>query len=346
MKNGRYIVLDRVGNRDAAVLLLNNRIEDVLIDPADDQPNVGAIYRARVGQAMKGQGGVVVDLGAGQKGFLRGAKGMSPGHALTVQVTTYAEDGKAAPVTDRIIYKSLYAIVTPDAPGLNVARTIRDDDERDRLQEIAHDAMADAPEGFGLILRSACEGAARDDIMEDIATMAGAAMAVVNDASTDACLLIESTAQDKAFIAWGSPAADEIIDDEGSFDHLGILDHFEHIKSDRVPLKSGGAFFVESTRALVAVDVNTGTDFSLQAGLKANMECARTLPRALRLRGLGGQIVLDLAPMPKKDRRAFETALRSSLKADGIDTVLVGWTPLGHYELQRKRERLPTKDLL
>ncbi|WP_417809935.1 ribonuclease E/G, partial [Thioclava sp.] len=60
-----------------------------------------------------------------------------------------------------------------------------------------------------------------------------------------------------------------------------------------------------------------------------------------RLRGLGGQITLDLAPMPKKDRKQFEISLRSAFRADPIETSLVGWTPLGHYELQRKRERLP-----
>ena len=86
--------------------------------------------------------------------------------------------------------------------------------------------------------------------------------------------------------------------------------------------------------------MNTGGDFSPAAGLKANLAAARTLPRQLRLRGLGGQIVLDLAPMAKKDRKQFETTLRSAFRADTVETSLVGWTPLGHFELQRKRERL------
>ena len=57
--------------------------------------------------------------------------------------------------------------------------------------------------------------------------------------------------------------------------------------------------------------------------------------------GFGGQITLDLAPMPKKDRRQFESVLRAAFKADSSETVLAGWTPLGLYELQRKRDRLP-----
>ena len=95
------------------------------------------------------------------------------------------------------------------------------------------------------------------------------------------------------------------------------------------------------TRALVAVDINTGGDTSPAAGLKANLAAAKELPRQLRLRGLGGQIVLDLAPMGKKERRGFESTLRAALRRDTTETALVGWTPLGHYELQRKRDRVP-----
>ena len=104
--------------------------------------------------------------------------------------------------------------------------------------------------------------------------------------------------------------------------------------------------FVEPTRALVAVDINTGTDTSPAAGLKANIQALRALPRALRLRGLGGQIVIDPAPLSKRDRRQVESVARAAFRADPIETTLVDWSPLGHLEVVRKRERLPLKDCL
>ena len=70
---------------------------------------------------------------------------------------------------------------------------------------------------------------------------------------------------------------------------------------------------------------------------------ARDLPRQLRLRGLGGQIVIDPAPMAKKDRRQVETALKAALRAEPIETNFVGWTTLGLIELQRARVRAPLK---
>jgi ribonuclease G len=114
----------------------------------------------------------------------------------------------------------------------------------------------------------------------------------------------------------------------------------------RVPLASGASLVIEPTTALVAVDVNTGADTSPAAGLKASIAAARELPRQLRLRGLGGQIVVDFAPFPRKDRVAVETALKSALRDDGVETNIAGWTPLGHLELLRKRARRPLAELL
>jgi ribonuclease G len=143
---------------------------------------------------------------------------------------------------------------------------------------------------------------------------------------------------------WGMP--DQLADEESAFEDHGILDAIDALRDPRIELAGGAYAYIEPTRALVAVDINTGADTSLAAGLKANIALARALPRALRCRGLGGQITLDLAPMPKKDRKQFEQILRNALRADQIETALAGYTPLGLYELQRKRERQPITELL
>ena len=118
------------------------------------------------------------------------------------------------------------------------------------------------------------------------------------------------------------------------------MDEIDAISQAEVRIDAG-SLFVEATRALVAVDVNTGGDFSPAATLKTNLAAARALPRALRLRGLGGQIVVDFAPMSKAHRKQLEQSLRAAFRADPIETSLVGWTQMGLFELQRKRERLP-----
>lgn len=337
---GRQIVLDHIEGREAAALIVDGLLEDLLID--GDAPTPGTIYRARADRPVKGQGGMFLTTPDGPA-FLRQVKGMAPGQMILVQVTGYAEEGKAIPVTQKVLFKSRYAIVTPEAPGLNISRSIRDDDERDRLLEIANTEMDGS--GFGLILRSACDGVDLEEIGEDIAAMRALAEQVLNDESVDPEVLSEGDGPHLlAWREWTEVA--QIENEEGSFDRCGVLDALEDAQGIKVQLGGGAFLFVEPTRALVAVDVNTGGDTSMAAGIKANMACAKSLARALRVRGLGGQIVIDLAPMPKKDRRAFESALRASFKSDPEETVLVGWTNLGHFELQRKRSRLPLNDIL
>lgn len=335
---GRRIILDHLGDCEAAALFVDGQLDDLLVD-APDQIRPGAIFRAICDRPMKGQGGMTLRLPDGQSAFLRQSKGLSPGQALLVQVTGFGVEAKAVPVTTKVIFKSRYAIVTPGAPGRNVSRQIRDDDERERLLEAAHEV--DMPDGFGLILRSGCAGADADDIIDDIASMADLASAVMPDAdgTTPEALTEGDGPHGLAWREWVAPA--DIVTEPGGFEREGVLDQIETLPGGYVALGGGASMYVEPTRALVAVDVNTGGDTSHAAGLKANIAAAKALPRALRLRGLGGQITIDFAPMTKAHRRQIETSLRAALRVDGIETSLVGWTPLGNYELQRKRERLP-----
>lgn len=338
---GRTIILDHLGDIEAAALMVDGKLEDLLID-TPDAARSGTVYRAIADRPVKGQGGMFLKTPDGMA-FLRQIKGLAPGQPILVQVTGFPEDGKAIPVTSKLLFKSRYAIITPDAPGLNISRSIRDEAESDRLLEIAHEAMDGA--SYGLILRSCCAEADADAIAEDIEAMLGLAQNVLTDESNEMETLSEGDGPHVlAWRDWVEKA--EVVTDAGGFEEHGVLDALDALAEDMVPLSGGASMYVEPTRALVAVDVNTGADVSLAAGIKANMACARALPRALRLRGLGGQIVLDLAPMPKKDRRPFETALRSAFKADDVETTLVGWTPLGHYELQRKRARAPLAEVL
>lgn len=333
--NGTQIILGEHRGRRAAARMVDGQLDDLLIDAPDDRPGIGTVFRAICDRPVKGQGGMFVRLGDGLTGWHRNAKGMAPGQVLLVQATGHAETGKAVPVTDRVLFKSRYCIVTPGAPGLNVARSLDDDAERDRLLEIAHDAIPER-EGHGIILRTACEGIDADTLTDDLTQTWGLAMQVLRDEGSDAERLLDGP--DAHTLAWRDWQGDDISEDwEVAADALEALRN--------VAVTVGPAtFYIEPTRALTAVDVNTPE--SGAGGLKANLALAKALPRQLRLRGIGGQIVLDLAPMSKRDRKAFESALRTAFRADPIETSLIGWTPLGHFELTRRRERRPLEELL
>lgn len=337
--NGSQILIDTWRGRPAAALMRNGVLDDLLVDAPEHLPRPGAIYRGRAERALKGQGGWAVTLPDGP-GYVRGGDGLSPGAPALFQVTGFPEPGKPVPLTNRILFKSRYCIVTPGAPGANISRSIKDEETRVTLRALLADM--DLPDDPGVILRSAAATAPEDEIAADLMETRDLAAAIAAERQGAPELLLDGPGPDMlAWRDWSDVAAHDVVTSAGCFDSHGAAEQIAALDSPRTDLAGGGHIYVEPTRAFVAVDVNTGGTAGLAAGLKVNIAAARALPRALRLRGLGGQIVIDFAPMPKKERRGFEQALRAALRTCSVETALVGWTPLGHFELSRKRERLP-----
>jgi ribonuclease G len=345
VKGVEILIEPRAGGGAAAALLRDGRLEDLLIDPAADDPapRPEAIHRGRVGRPMKAMGGAIVDLGGGASGLLRGGHLPAPGSTVIVQVTGWAEPGKAAPVTARPLLRGRLAILTPGAPGINLARSIPEGARRDGLKALALAAMAGADPALGLILRSRASEAGDAAIAGEIAALLADWAGLAAAAGEPACL---RPAPDAGALARRDWAGDDAAIREGAdvLAEAGIWEDAAALLRPEVPLATGW-MAVEPTRALVAIDVNTGGDLTPAAALKANLAAAGDLPRQLRLRGLGGQVVVDFAPLARRDRPRIEAALRAALAADGIETTLAGWTPLGHLELQRKRARRPLESL-
>lgn len=337
---GRVIVLGPLWGRQAAALMVDGWPEDLIIDPGDLLAFApGAILRGRVGRLVKGQGGAFVDLPGGARGYLRSRDGLAEGRAVLVQVAGVAEPGKAVPLTTRLLFRGRHAIITPAAEGINVSRRVRDADIRTELAVIGARALAGLP-GAGAILRSAAAEAPATEVENELAALTDLAGKVLADGVGDPELLVDAPdPAETAWRDWGTPdAVEEGID---AFVQSGALDAIEALLRPDLPLPGGGHAVIEATRALIAVDVNTGPDTSPAAALKANIALARDLPRQLRLRGLGGQVVVDFAPMPRRDRGTVDQVLRAAFRRDGVQSSLVGWTGMGLYEISRKRDRLP-----
>ena len=353
MKGRIVALLEDPAHPPMAACLDAGRLTDLLADPpeTDPVPRLEAIYRARVTRRMDAMGAAFLDLGEGAEGFLKGAKGLRTGQVLLVQVARYAEAGKAAPVSDEPLVKGRYAILTPHAPGVNVSRRIRDTDEAARLRLIATDALEEAgldPEtGPGVILRSFAEGVDADTVAEDVAALAAIWAEAQGADDAPGLVVAAPDAETLAWREWVDPEPEQVLrGDAKLWEDLGIWDQIAGLFRARVDLGAGAWMSVEATSALIAVDVNTGGDVTPAAGLKTNLAMAEALPVALRLRGLGGLVLVDPAPLSKRDRPKLEAALKRAFRAEGIDTQQTGWTPSGLIELQRRRERRPLAGLI
>lgn len=342
---GRQVVLGRLFGAEAAALLEDGQLVDLIADSAALTPlRPGAICRGVVERLMKGQGGAFLRLPEGQRGYLRDRSGLREGQPMLVQVVGVGEDGKALPLSSRLLFRGRYALVTPGAPGVNVSRRIRDADLRERLEGLGLAALDGRD--HGLILRSAAADTDADQITDELASLIQLADGVAGDLTGGPELLLDAPDPwEAAWLDWAEPAPDAIDEGDCSFDRCGVDDAVRALLSPRIDLPGGGVAFIEATRALVAIDVNTGNDTSPAAALKANIAVARELPRQLRLRGLGGQVVVDFAPITKRDRATLDQVLRTVFRGESAETTLIGWTAMGLYEISRKRDRLPLQRL-
>jgi len=346
---GRVIAIERHDGRAIAALVVDGRLEDILADPrpGDAAPAPEALYWARVDRVAPQMGAAFLSLPGGQRGWLRGPQ-MRPGAMVLAQVSRWADPGKAAPLTDRPIFKGRLALLTPGAPGANVSRGVRGHAARERLAALGAQALTGAAEDVGVVLRSAAAEAADAAILGEIAALRARMDAALARATGAAPLLLEAApgAEARALRDWADPAPDAVETGDAAFERLGVWDHIEALRRPRVDLPGGAWMTVEATSAMVAVDVNTGDDFAKGAAQNANIAACAELPRQLRLRGLGGLVMLDLAPIKKGARQGVESALKRAFAEDAVETHVAGWTPLGNVEISRKRERRPLSELL
>ncbi|MFV0473725.1 MAG: ribonuclease E/G [Pikeienuella sp.] len=337
---GRLIAIDP-GPPAMAALVVDGRLEDLLVDGPDaTAPRIAEHHRVGGRRLVPRPGAAAGTLAGGGAGWLREAADAAEGDRPLAAVTGVAEEGTATPRSGRRLHRGRFAILTPLSGGVNVARGVKDKDERARLTGIGEAALRGA--AAGLILRTAARGAEEAEIAEEVAALLRREAALKAGGPPGLVLPAPGVA-DYACREW---EANEIIEEPGVFDRLGLWSAIDLLRAPRAPLGRGAWMAVEPTAALVAVDVNTGADTAADAAARANLSAAADLPRQLRLRGLGGQVTVDFAPMRKADRKAVEAALSRALAADPVQTTIAGWTPLGHLEMIRKRERRPTAPLL
>lgn len=294
------------------------------------------------------------------------------GQEVVVQVARPPVGTKGARVTMRLSLPGRYVVLVSGSDNVGVSRRIEQDEERARLRRVAEKLR---PFDHGLIVRTEAEGVGEYDLAQDIAALQAQMQQVVLQARgvTAPALLhrdlgllarlardrMNARTQDvlidsadvcatfKAFLQPMLPHVAERIafydDPVPIFERFGVCAPIATATERTVPLPSGGAIVLDEAEALTAIDVNTGrftgnrrlADTVLQTNLEAVEEAARQM----RLRDLGGVIIIDLIDMERsRDRVKVMNALETALKLDRVRTRIVQLSPLGLVELTRQRE--------
>ena len=295
------------------------------------------------------------------------------GQEVLVQVSKEPIGSKGARVTAHISLPGRYLVFMPTVDHIGVSRRIEDEGERKRLKEIVSRIK---PPEVGFIVRTASEGRTEEDLLMDLNFLlklwervqhkkVNASIPSIIHSDLDICLraIRDLYTKDVGKVVVDSPKEyNELIEfietfipqlkysiefyeaEEPIFDAYGIEVEISRALGRKVWLKSGGYIVIEETEALTAVDVNTGKYVGKgnpeDTILKTNLEAVKEIAYQLRLRNIGGIIIIDFIDMEREGgrERVFQT-LYEALKKDRAKTNILRISELGLVEMTRKRTR-------
>lgn len=372
--------LEREGAQKLAGNIYKGRVQNVLPGMQAAFVDIGAERNAflYVGDAGVDQRDFVFDKDGKADGEVAARlqsirKAVKSGQEIMVQVIKEPDGTKGARITTHITLPGRYVVLVPMVDYVGVSRRIREEGERQRLKAEAERVK---PEGMGLIVRTAAEGLNGEDFLSDIADLTALWREVekrfqvrrapccihqdedllartVRDlftADVERVVLDDACGVERVREALASIApelADRVEQYQGTlpiFDAYRIESRLDKALAHKVWLKNGGYLYVDQTEALTVIDVNTGKfvgSLDLQDTVfQLNCEAAKEIARQVRLRDLGGIIIIDFIDMesPEHQQQVVE-ALREALKKDRNKTNVVGLTGLGLVEMTRKKMR-------
>ncbi|MDD4801795.1 MAG: Rne/Rng family ribonuclease [Syntrophomonas sp.] len=352
---------------------------------ADQQENVGNVYKGRVKDVIPGLSCAFIDIGMSKNAFLHlgdlarvsAHKGaniadvLKSGQDIMVQVKKEAFAEKGARVTGNLTIPGHFLVLLPFQQEVSISRKIVGDERREHLRRLIEH---DKPERVGIILRTACLEADDCEIMGEMHKLIEIWQDIKNryDKMKATQMIyedvdvIERALRDyidgdvrhiivnnlklknrvEQFIAdqdAGYSASVKFIEGD-LFEKHNLEKDIRKALRRKVWLKSGGYLIFDATEAMTVIDVNSGkftgkNDFE-ETIYRINVEAAAEIPRQLRLRSLGGIILIDFIDMKEKQNEADVIAvLRQELEKDKVHSRIIGMTGLGFLEMTRKKSR-------
>jgi ribonuclease G len=364
VEDGRLaeIYIERPDKKSYLGDIYQGKVENVL----------GGIDAAFVDFGLEKNGFLYVDevtTPEGEKRARRIGDALKNGQQVLVQVTKDPMGHKGARLSTKISLAGRYLVYVPGGSGAGVSRRLGQA-ERERLRDISRELK---PKNAGLIVRTIAEGHDLEDLKRDLRYLSrlwsrlkkkaetvkapglvhkevDISLEVTRDLFNDTCesLIVDDPKRHKAIIAFLDKEAPELLPkvhqhtgDEPLFEAYGVEDEIAKALERRVSLPSGGNLVIDHAEALTVIDVNTGR-FTRGKGLedtitKTNLEAAREVVRQLRLRDIGGIIIIDFIDMAHaKNREMVLATLEAELETDRTKTYVVELSPLGLVEMTRQ----------
>jgi ribonuclease G len=379
------------------------KVSELYVERRGKRSIVGNIYKGKVDNVLPGMEAAFVDIGLERNGFLHVDEIVTPdgkavpkrgrgrgrridellkaGQEIIVQVVKDPLKTKGARLSMQLSIAGRYLVYMPQGGGIGVSKRLPDG-ERQRLRKLIEGVDIG---GGGVIVRTAAQGAKREDFVREVAYLhrlnevveerakkstvgqmvfqeADLSIRVVRDVLVEEfeAAIIDDPKQHDRVTKFLQRTAPELADSVELYkDKVSVLEkwdvqkEFDSVLSRRVDLPSGGYLMIDYAEALTVIDINTGSFTGRGKGrledtiTKVNVEAAEEVVRQLRLRDIGGIIVIDFIDMARsKNRDQVLKTLRSALDQDRTKTYVVEVSPLGLVEMTRQNVTDGVREIL
>jgi len=381
-------VVRQRGDRTQIGVVEDGILVEHFVSTAAANRMVGNVFLGRVQNVLPGMEAAFVDIGKGRNAVLyagevnfdtsgiegqprRIEQALKPGQSVLVQVTKDPIAHKGARLTSQVSLPGRYLVYVPEGSMMGISRKLPDV-ERSRLKAILKKVM---PEGAGVIVRTAAEGASEEELSRDVARLSAQwedikkksetanapsllygepdlTIRVIRDVFNEDfnSLVVQAESEWDTVEAYVGHVAPDLVSrlsrwtsEEDIFTHYRVEEQIAKALDRKVWLPSGGYLVIDRTEAMIVIDVNTGRFIGKGGNLeetvtKNNLEAAEEIVRQLRLRDIGGIIVIDFIDMVLESNR--ELVLRRLVECLGRDRTkhqVAEVTSLGLVQMTRKR---------
>lgn len=359
----KKIIVSHKGITTYAAILFGGELE-AFYNSSDDNPQlVGNIYKGRVQNFLPGMRAAFIDIGRDRNVFIQtnAPKNFPVGQSVLIQIDKEAVGTKGARATLNINLAGRVLIFLPTLNYIGVSNKIRGE-ERARLHALVKKIR---PKGTGLIVRTAAQGCDEKILLEDLAALEKLwariseryskrkppALLYSNNDLIEKILREEFTPDTEIIVdnlkiqrrlSELAPDAKIIFHEDAApiFETFGVAQEIANLTKRELSLPSGGQIVIDKTEALTAIDVNTNkfigrTNFD-ETILKTNLEAAELILKQLRLRDVGGIIIVDFIDMQRDaDKNFLMEFMREGARRDRNKTKIIDMTPLGLVEITR-----------
>lgn len=342
-------------------LVENGKLIEYYEEDNETNRREGNIYIGIVKDIIKGMQAAFVDIGTEKNSFIhlkdilpkidetketqdeniKISDIIKPNQKLLVQIKKDSNEKKGARVSTHINLPSKYIVLMPNTEIITVSQKIESEEEQKRLVKLVKENLG---QGNGAIIRTSAQGKEKE-IIEDIKNIQNKWNKIIetgiNPNQNNPKLLYKSEDIIDKMLMDMTDKEISIKKGKDIFDTYDINKQIEKIQNRKIWLKCGGFITIDKTEALTAIDVNTGKytgNKSLrQTILRVNQEATIEIAKQLRLRDIGGIIIIDYIDMKnQEDREIVEELLKEELKKDRTKTQVEGFTKLDLMEMTRK----------